>query len=93
MNEVQRKNIIAKAKNDVGSRGGNWVCKYNFNHYTVLKQKFESFKILTTQFKWSFNDVNHMKNSFYNFVVEYWELNTDIIENKMKQKRREYIKR
>jgi len=93
MNEVQQKNIIAKAERDVNNRGGNWNCKYNFNPYTVLKQKFESFKVLTTQFNWSFNDVNHMKNSFYNFVIEYWELNTDIIENKMKQKRREYRKK
>ena len=93
MSEVQQKNIIAKAESDVNARGGNWVCKYNFNPYMVLKQKFESFKVLTNQFNWSFNDVNHMKNSFYNFVVEYWELNTDIIENKMKQKRREYKKR
>lgn len=85
MSEVQQKNIIQKAKFKVEERNGKWVCDYNFNPYSQLRKKFTSFQFICKRFKWKFNDVNHVKNSFFNFVVKYWEFNTDTIESKLKQ--------
>ena len=85
MSEVQQKNIIQKAQYKVEERNGKWVCDYNFNPYSQLRKKFNSFQFICKRFKWKFNDVNHVKNSFFNFVVKYWEFNTDTIESKLKQ--------
>lgn len=85
MSEIQQNNIIQKAQYKVEERNGKWVCDYNFNPYSQLRKKFNSFQFICKRFKWKFNDVNHVKNSFFNFVVKYWEFNTDTIESKLKQ--------
>jgi hypothetical protein len=85
MSEVQQTNIIQKAKFKVEERGGLWACDYNFNPYSQLTKKYNSFQFICKRFNWKFNDVNHMKNSFFNFVVNYWEFNTETIESKIKQ--------
>lgn len=85
MSEIQQNNIIQKAQYKVEERNGKWVCDYNFNPYSQLRKKFNSFQFICKRFKWKFKDVNHVKNSFFNFVVKYWEFNTDTIESKLKQ--------
>ena len=85
MSEVQQKNIIQKAKFKVEERGGKWVCDYNFNPYSQLTKNYNSFCYICKKHNWKFNDLNHLKNSFFNFVVNYWEFSTEVIESKIKQ--------
>ena len=86
LSEVEQKNIISKAKAEVENRGGKWVCDYNFNPYDVLSKQFNNWNKICVDGKYSFNDVNHIKNVFYKFVVEYWEFNYDAIISKRKTK-------
>jgi hypothetical protein len=94
LSETQQKNIIAKAKSEVEKRGGKWACNYNFNPYDVLGRQFTNFNKICVDGKWTFNNVNHIKNSFYIFVVEYWDFNYDDIVSKMKTKyKKKYTKK
>ncbi len=94
LSEVQQKNIIAKAQSDVIKRGGKWACDYDFNPYDVLGRQFTNYNKICVDGKWSFNDLNHIKNSFYSFVVEYWEFQYDAIVSKMKTKyKKKYTKK
>lgn len=86
LSEVEQKNIISKAKAEVENRGGKWVCDYNFNPYDVLSKQFNNWNKICVDGKYSFTDVNHIKNVFYKFVVEYWEFNYDAIISKRKTK-------
>ena len=94
LSEVEQRNIVSKAKDEVEKRGGKWVCDYNFNPYDVLSRQFTNFNKICVDGKWTFNDVNHIKNSFYKFVVEYWEFNYDTIISKRKTKfKKQYTKK
>jgi len=94
LSEVEQKNIISKAKAEVENRGGKWVCDYNFNPYDVLSKQFNNWNKICVDGKYSFEDVNHIKNVFYKFVVEYWEFNYDAIISKRKTKfKKQYTKK
>ncbi len=94
LSEVEQKNIVSKAKAEVEKRGGKWVCDYDFNPYDVLGRQFTNWNRICVEGKYTFEDVNHIKNVFYKFVVEYWEFNYDAIISKRKTKfKKQYTKK
>ena len=94
LSEVEQKNIVSKAKAEVEKRGGKWVCDYDFNPYDVLGRQFTNWNRICVEGKYTFEDVNHIKNVFYKFVVEYWEFNYDTIIGKRKTKfKKQYTKK
>ena len=94
LSEVEQRNIVSKAKDEVEKRGGKWVCDYDFNPYDVLGRQFTNWNRICVEGKYTFEDVNHIKNVFYKFVVEYWEFNYDAIISKRKTKfKKQYTKK
>ena len=94
LSEVEQRNIIARAKDEVEKRGGKWQYSTDLSPYDVLRLQFTNFNKICVDGKWTFEDVNHIKNVFYKFVVEYWEFNYDAIISKRKTKfKKQYTKK
>jgi len=94
LSEVEQRNIVSKAKAEVEKRGGKWQFSTDLSPYDVLSLQFTNFNKICVDGKWTFEDVNHIKNVFYKFVVEYWEFNYDTIIGKRKTKfKKQYTKK